>query len=378
MRDAPDMPRRLPSRCVEDRDRHGNIRIYYRVKGSPKVRLRGTPWTPDFMAQLDRAKAKVEPSTHNEITSGTWRWLCTKYLAECIDYVRLDERTKRVRRSIIEATFDEAIAPGSHRFFRDMPLTRMTEDAIEVLRDRKVQTPEAANARLKAIRQVFKFAAKKKLAPRNPAREVEYFKSGSTGFHAWTPEEVQQFEMRHPVGTKARLALALMLFTGQRRSDIIRFGKQHTRGGKFSFTQYKGRNRKPKRLTLPILPTLQKIIDATPCGDLALLVNDWGRPFTDAGFGNWFRDRCVEAEVPGRAHGLRKAGATIAANNGATSRQLMAIFGWDTLKEAERYTRSADQLRLAEAAMHMLETPEQNGTEPCPTVVSGGTFSAKS
>ena len=371
------MPRRLPPGCIEDRDRHGNIRIYYRAKGRLKVRLHGTPWTPDFMAQLGRAKTEAEPTVRNEITPGAWRWLCTKYFAECADYLRLDQRTKRVRRNIIEATFDEPIAPGSSRFFRDMPLTRMTEDAVEVLRDRKLQTPEAANARLKAIRQVFKFGAKKKLAPRNPARDVEYFKSGSAGFYTWLPEEVRQFEVRHPVGSKARLALALMLFTGQRRSDIIRFGKQHAKDGRLAFTQYKGRNRKPKRLTLPILPALQKIIDATPCGDLTFLVNEWGRPFTDAGFGNWFRDKCVEAGVPGRAHGLRKAGATIAANNGATSRQLMAIFGWDTLKEAERYTRGADQLRLAEAAMHMLEAPEQNGTEPCPTEVPGGTFSAK-
>jgi len=168
-----------------------------------------------------------------------------------------------------------------------------------------------------------------------------------------------------------------MLFTGQRRSDIIRFGKQHLKSGRLTFTQHKGRNRKPKRLTLPILPALQRIIDASPCGELTFLVNEWGRPFTDAGFGNWFRDRCVEAGVPGRAHGLRKAGATIAANNGATSRQLMAIFGWDTFKEAERYTRGADQLRLAEAAMHMLEPPEQSGTEQCPTEGAGGTLSGK-
>jgi integrase len=102
---------------------------------------------------------------------------------------------------------------------------------------------------------------------------------------------------------------------------------------------------------------LERIIDATPCGDLTFLVNEWGRPFTDAGFGNWFRDRCVEAGVPGRAHGLRKAGATIAAENGATELQLMAIFGWDTMKEAERYTRKANRNRLAEEGMHLLETP---------------------
>jgi integrase len=225
---------------------------------------------------------------------------------------------------------------------------------------------------------VFKWGVKKKLAPSNPARDVEYFKSGSTGFHTWSREEVKQFEERHPVGSKARLALALLLFTGQRRSDIIRFGKQHVKGGKLRFTQHKGRNRKPKRLTLPILPTLQRVIDGTACGDLTFLVNDWGRPFTDAGFGNKFRDWCNQAELQHcSAHGLRKAGATIAANNGATSRQLMAIFGWDTLKEAERYTRNADQQRLAESAMHLLETPEQNGTEPCPTEGPGGTFSGK-
>jgi integrase len=106
-------------------------------------------------------------------------------------------------------------------------------------------------------------------------------------------------------------------------------------------------------------------------------VNDRGQPFSDAGFGNWFRDRCVEAGVPGRAHGLRKAGATIAANHGATAHQLMAMFGWRTLKMAEQYTRAADQQRLAEAAMHMLDTREQTSTESCPTEAPGGTISAK-
>jgi hypothetical protein len=169
MRGALNMPRRLPPGCVEDRDRHGNVRVYYRVKGRPKVRLRGIPWTPDFMTQLDGAKANVgPPPMQTGITAGTWRWLCTKYFAECSDYLRLDDRTKRVRRSVLEATFDEPIAPGSSRCFRDLPLARMVEDAIEVLRDRKVQTPEAANARLKATRQVFKFAVKKKLISRNP------------------------------------------------------------------------------------------------------------------------------------------------------------------------------------------------------------------
>jgi integrase len=308
------------------------------------------------MAAYDEAKGGAPKSTKRGIGVSTWRWLCTKYFAECADYKRLDKRTRHVRRQVLEATYEEPIAPGSPKFFQEMPLSKMSADAVEVLRDRKLEFPEAANARVKAIRQVFKFGVRKKFAPFNPARDVPYIKSGSTGYHTWSVDEVRQFEDRHPVGTKARLALALLLFTGQRRSDIIRFGKQHTKGGKLTFTQHKGRNRKPKKLVLPILPALRSVIDASPCGELTFLVNDLGRPFTDAGFGNKFRDWCDQAELfHCSAHGVRKAGATIAAENGATSRQLMAIFGWDTLKEAERYTRQADQQRLADDAMHLIE-----------------------
>jgi integrase len=279
-----------------------------------------------------------------------------KYTLECTDYKLLDLRTQNIRRLILESTCQEPIAPDSSKVFADFPLSRMGTDAIEVLRDRKLSTPEAANSRVKAIRQVLKFAVKKKIVATNPARDVEYIKSGSQGYHTWTVDEVRQFESRHPIGTKARLALALLLFTGQRRSDVVRFGRQHVRNSKLTFTQHKGRNRKPKTLTLPVLPALKRIIDATPCGELTFLVTAFGRPFSEAGFGNKFRDWCDQAGLKHcTAHGLRKASATIAANNGATSRQLMSMFGWDTLKEAERYTRAADQARLAESAMHLLE-----------------------
>ena len=115
--------------------------------------------------------------------------------------------------------------------------------------------------------------------------------------------------------------LALLMFTGHRRSDVIRFGKQHAKGERLAFTQHKGRKRKPKKLTLPLLPPLRSIIDASPCGELTFLINDLGRPFTAAGFGNKFRDWCNQAGLPHcSAHGVRKAGATIAAENGATTR----------------------------------------------------------
>jgi integrase len=378
------MPRRLPPGCVEDCDRHGTVRIYYRAKGRLKVRLRGTPWTPEFMMAYEAAKGVVALTTGQGITPGTWRWLCIRYFVECTDYKLLDEKTQRIRRWILEATYDEPIAPGSPKLFKDFPLSRMTTEAIEVLRDRKTATPEAANHRVKAARAVFKWGVRKKgpdgraYAPTNPARDVPYLKTGSTGYHSWTADEVRQFEARHPIGTKARLALALLLLTGQRRSDVIRFGRQHIQDGRLVFTQFKGRNRKPKRLNLPILPALQRVIDASPCGDLTFLVNDRGHPFPDRSFGNKFRAWSDQADLPHcTAHGLRKAGATIAAEAGATAHQLMAIFGWSTIAMAQRYTQAADQKRLADGSMHLLETAERMRTESSPTHTHGGTFSTK-
>jgi integrase len=314
------------------------------------------PWIPEFMAAYDDAVGDVPKPTKSVIGVGTWRWLCVKYLSDCTDYKRLDPRTRHVRRLILESIFEEPVAPGSPKFFRDMPLSKMTADAIEVLRDRKMEFPEAANSRVKAIRQVFKFGVRKKFVSFDPARDVPYIQTGSTGYHTWTVQEVRRFEECHPVGSKARLALALLVFTGQRRSDVVRFGKQHVADRKLNFTQHKGRNRNPKKLTLPVLPALKSIIDASPCGELTFLVNDLNRPFTEAGFGNKFREWCNQAGLRHcTAHGLRKASATIAANNGATSRQLMAIFGWDSMRMAEQYTRCADQVRLADDAMHLIE-----------------------
>jgi integrase len=280
------------------------------------------------------------------------------------DFQRLDPRSQRVLRGRLESTFLEPIAPGRDEVFADFPLSRMTSKAIRVLRDRvSSNTPEAANNRVKAIRRVFAWGVENELVKANVARDVKLISTGSEGFHTWTDAEVEQFEARHPVGTKARLALTLLLLTGVRRSDVVLLGRQHVRSGSLRFTQQKNRKRRPVTIELPVLPALQRVIDASETGDLAFLVTQYGKPFTAAGFGNWFRDRCNEAGLPQcSAHGLRKAGATRAAENLATPHELMALFGWLTLKQAEHYTRAASQKRLAAGAVAKLQRTE-NGTK---------------
>lgn len=353
------MPRRLPKFCVEDRDRYGTIRIYLRRPGLPKVRIEGTPWTPEFMAAYERAldAAPATPALGaGKPTAGTWRWLCVEYFARSADFLRLNASTRIARRKILEATFEEPIAPGSKLLFGDIPLAKMTAKAVRVLRDRKIDTPEMGNARVKAARAVFRWGMVDELVTVNPAQAVAYWKSGTEGHHSWTIDEVRAFEARHPLGTTPRLAMALLLYTGVRRSDVVLLGRQHVTAGWLKFTQTKNRARKPIVVEIPVLPALQAVIDASPTGNLTYLVTHHDKPYSATGFSNRFRNWCDEAGLPHcSAHGLRKAGATIAAENGATEHQLMAIFGWVEPKQAAKYTREANRKRMAGAGIGLID-----------------------
>lgn len=138
------------------------------------------------------------------------------------------------------------------------------------------------------------------------------------------------------------------------------FGRQLLRDGWLHFTQTKNKRNKRITLSIPMIAELKKLIDATRAPHLTFLTTEFGKPFTSNGFGNRFRKWCDAADLLHcSAHGLRKASAAIAAENGATESQLMAIFGWRTIKEAERYTRAARQKVLAASAMRLL-VPERN------------------
>ncbi|MFO1149095.1 MAG: site-specific integrase [Alsobacter sp.] len=359
------MVRRLPRYVIEDVDRFGNIRLYLRRKGHRKIRLEGVPWSEPFMEQYRAALSAHEVNPKQDAppvgkpAQGTLGWLVPRYFA-CASFRRLDARTQRVRRQILQACLDEPTKPGAAHTFSHFPLSRLTPAAVRILRDRKLEKPEAANGRVKALRQVLAWALKedeeaRHLLRSNPARDVEYFSSASEGHHTWTEDEVKQFLERHGPGSKARLAMALMLLLGVRRSDVVLLGRQQIRDGVITFTQEKNRRRKPITLTLPVLPALRAIIDEGPAEHLTFLTTDFGKPYTSNGFGNWFRRRCDEAGLPHcSAHGLRKAGATFAAENGATEHQLMAIFGWLSPKQAANYTKKARQRVLAGQAMHLI------------------------
>jgi integrase len=342
---------------VEDVDRHGNVRIYFRRKGQPKVRLSEVPGTDAFDEEYQRAfSRKIEPPLANQHTPampGTMRWLCHQYYGSAA-FQSLAPSTRKVRRGILEEICQRA---GQFRYAMMEPLH------VAKLRDEKAAFPHAANNRVKALRQLFAWAKSPEYgyAKKNPARDVGQLRgTNPDGIRAWTESEALRYEARHPIGTKARLALDLLLYTGVRRSDVVKLGPQMERWStetlpdgqtievqKLVFTETKGGSRLIKAHELPILPPLRVSIDATQTGHLVYLVTAFGKPHSAKGFGNWFKKRCREAGLKElSAHGLRKLGAQRCAEAGASEHQLMALFGWTNPQQAAVYTRKANRAKL--------------------------------
>jgi integrase len=172
----------------------------------------------------------------------------------------------------------------------------------------------------------------------DPTRDVRAIRVKSDGHHSWTEDEIAQFEARHPVGSRTRLAFALLLYTGQRRSDVVLMGPQHIRDGFLRVKQGKT----AVELLIPVAPQLREIISASPIGQMIFLMTQYGKPFSGDGFGHWFRAECVKAGLPHcSAHGLRKACARRLADAGCTQHEIAAITGHASLKEVVRYTRRA-------------------------------------
>ena len=355
---------------TEDVDRNGNVRVYYRQSGKPKIRLKEEPGTEEFDLEYREAhagKSKSASAVRRSAAPTSMKWLCEEHYKSA-EYKKLNDSTKHVRRLVLDKFCQRD---------GDKPFKLMQARHVRSRRDEMADRPEAANSLVKALRQVFKTGMANDHIDRNPAKDVPLLASANPdGHHTWTVEELEQYRARWPLGTKARKTIDCFAFTGQRLSDIAHLGEQHVKDGTLQFRQFKNRNRKPVDVEIPILPELQKSIDACPSKGRTFIETDFGKPFTAKGLGNKVREWCDAAGLPHcSSHGIRKAGACIAAENGATTPQLMSIFGWVTAKQAELYIKKMRRKAMAGASMHMI-VPQQNANKSVPLFTgtgSGGT-----
>lgn len=320
------------------KDRHGKMRFYFRKDKGARFPIRGPEGSPEFWEDyraITNGKTDIAKPSYKRSEQGTMRWLVEQYYKSSA-FNEIGEDYKKTRRGILENFCEKH---GAKRY------DKLKARHLRKIRDEMIDRPGAANNLLKALRQVFKFAVNYDYLDINPVIAIDRLKpKNKDGFHAWTLDEVAKFKKMHPIGTKARLAFALLLYTGQRRSDVVKMGRQHVKDGWMTVIQQKTK----KRLEIPILDELQRAIDRSPVGDLTYLVTFYNKPFTSNGFGNWFRKKCNEAGLPQcSAHGLRKAAASRLAEMGCSIHEIMSITGHDSVAEVQRYTKAAQQKQLA-------------------------------
>jgi integrase len=352
----------LPKHCSWNTDRHGKRRVRFRKRGV-SIYLTGTPWSDDFMRQyaaaLDGVKMQTSSIGAGRTTAGTVNALVVAYLdpLSSSPFKTAAAETQRTRRNILEnfrkAHGDKPLFRTDNSGRRTMLLTR---EHMQRIVNEKATTPFAQRNFLNTLRAMFRWAAKEGRVPDDPTLGVTREKVKTTGYKTWSENHIARLEAKHPIGTKARLAFALVLYTGLRRSDVVKVGEPNIHNGVLTIDQGKTEGGEEAHLEIPMHPKLREIIDATAMvGVKTFLVTHLGKPYTPAGFGNWFRELCDEAGcVDISAHGGRKATARRLAEIGCSANQIASITGHASLSEVQRYTKAADRKRMAREAMAKL------------------------
>jgi integrase len=323
-------------------DRHGRVRRYFRRPGCKAVPLPGLPGSTGFNDAYAAALAdapRIEIGASRTIP-GTISALTVAYYNSAEFKHEISAATQGNRRAIIER-FRSAHG--------DKPVATLTRDHVTAMLA-KIERPHAKRNWIKAVRGLMHFAVAIGMRGTDPTERIKTTKPAkSEGFRTWGEGEIAAFRAHHPLGERARLALELLLGTAQRRGDVIRLGRQHVRDGVLHVRQ----NKTGATLAIPVSADLGEALAAATSEHLTFLTTARGEPFTAAGFGNWFRETCDEAGLHGfTAYGLRKAACRRLAEAGCSEKQIAAISGHLSLSEVQRYTKGADQARLARDAMN--------------------------
>lgn len=321
------------------KDRHGKARYYFRRKGFPSVVLPGEPGSVEFATAYEAAESAAKRKIGEERTApGSWSAVIAEYY-ESTSYKNLKDITKATYRNVLERFRTD--------FGKEM-VADLTPAVLDDILDALAHKPGAQATLRKMLRLVLKMAKRRRIIKDNPMEGLRMPRKPVKGFIAWSEEDIETYEAAYKTGTRERLALALLLYTGQRRSDVVKMGRQHVKDGRIKVVQQKGGH----ELWIALHPRLKAEIEAAHKDNLMFLVTQYGKPFSAAGFGNWFGEKARDAGLAERtAHGLRKAAARRLAEAGCTPSQIMAVTGHQNLSEVTLYTASADQKRLADQAI---------------------------
>lgn len=322
-------------------DQHGRVRRYFRRRGQKAIPLKGEPGSAEFMAAYAAAMESKSPPASRH-AAGTLGKLLADYFGS-VEFSNLKPNSK----ALYHFALDPVGAEHGHRLVSDMKRENARKIVETIGRNKK---PGMANLVASVMKRVMRFAIDNGWRNDNPFSGIKPYKIGT--HHTWTDTEMAAYETHWPLGTRERLAYALLLYTDQRSGDVVRMRRADIIGGAIRLVQQKT----GAKLLIPIHPALAAAIEAGPSNGLSLIGDKYGRPIKRPTLTTLIRKAARDAGLEPRClpHGLRKALLRRLAEDGATSKQIAAISGHRSLKEIERYTAAADQEKLARSAMSKL------------------------
>jgi len=230
----------------------------------------------------------------------------------------------------------------------DKSIAKLERRHVVTMLNAKAATPIGARDFLRCLRLLIAYGIGIGIRADDPTLGLRVKLPKSDGYRTWTEDDIAAVEAAYPIGSKPRLALALLLGTALRCADVVRVGRGNVRNGTITITQQKTKT----ALVIPVTAALAEAINATPSEAMVFLLNEHGKAFTAKGFGKWFTAQCQRVGLTGLSpHGLRKAACRRLAEAGCSANEIAAISGHASLREVERYTKAADQARMARNAM---------------------------
>jgi enterobacteria phage integrase len=254
-------------------------------------------------------------------------------------YANLSDSSKRTYGQIIGPVLDQ----HGHRSVAGMN----RQHARKIVETVGIGAPAMANLTIAVMRLLFSFAVENGWRSDNPCRGIRKYKGGE--HESWTDEDLIAFEKKWPVGTRERLVYDLLLYTAQRGGDVVNWKHSDYATGAIILSQQKTGT----KLVIPLHAALKRSIKASAGKGSHILADAYGKPIQRRTLTRIIRLAVKQAGLPARcvAHGLRKTAMRRLAENGATEKEMAAVSGHKSIAEVQRYTKSADQVGLARAAM---------------------------
>jgi integrase len=326
------------------RDRHGKRRFYFRYRHT-KFKLPGKPGEAVFHDAYARYLAGVESGALGRgnvaFINGTIGWVIEKYIAHEHGLLKHSASTQRNYRLFCDII---------KREIGQFKIADLTPVAVRAMRDsiNLKHRASVADLCITIVSALWQFAIEHQRLPlgHNPARGIFKLHKKKRITKRWSDETIAKFDAAAtPI---LRLALYLLLYTGQRECDVITMRWDHIRDGMIRVKQRKT----SEVVWIAIDPALRAILDQTPRINEYILNSERGQPFASSnGLSRAIKRTLKEIGIGDHSgHGLRVSAACALKEAGCSDDLVAAITGHTNMKTLRIYLKEVDRQQLAREA----------------------------